>query len=119
MTNVSIRIVLYIAGVLIAIGAIVGLTRSCDKRHNQAAQERVEDSQAGAATNSAADAIGTVQRSSEASAASEEMTRQNDRDIRAADGAAVKIGPGVDAAGRAALCRRAAYRNDPKCKGVK
>jgi hypothetical protein len=47
------------------------------------------------------------------------MTRQNDRDIRAADGAAVKIGPGVDAAGRAALCRRAAYRNDPKCKGVK
>jgi ABC-type protease/lipase transport system fused ATPase/permease subunit len=102
---------------VIVLVLVVGLTvRSCDKRRSQAAQERVERSQSEAAANSAADAIEAVTRSGEATAASEELSRENERDIRAAEGASVKVGSGVDAAGRAALCKRAAYRNDPKCK---
>lgn len=90
----------------------------CQRRASQRAQERVEDAQAGAAANSAADAIATVQRSGEASAASEDLTRANDREIRAADGADARVGSGVNTAGRSALCRREAYRNDPKCRGA-
>jgi hypothetical protein len=79
----------------------------------------VERSQGEAATNSAADAINAVTGVGSNQAASEELGRANERDIRAADGASTKIGAGVNAAGLKALCKRAAYRDDPKCKGVK
>jgi hypothetical protein len=109
-----------IAVAVLALIFVVGFTvRSCDKRHARAAQSRVDHAQAEAASNSAADAIGTVARSGEASAASEDLTRSNGEQIRAADGANQQVGAGVDAAGRAALCRRQAYANDPKCKGAK
>jgi hypothetical protein len=110
-------IAIAVAVLALVIGPML-VVRSCDKRHSQAAQERVEDSQAQAASNSAADAIATVSASGEAERASEDLTRANDRDIRAAEGAEVKVGAGVNAAGLKALCKRAAYRSDPKCKGA-
>jgi hypothetical protein len=105
---------------LVALAALVVFAgpAACNKIRSMAAQGRVDHAQAGAASNSAADAIGTVARSGEASAASEALTRANGEQIRAADGANQKVGAGVDAAGRAALCRRQAYADDPKCKGV-
>jgi hypothetical protein len=110
------RLIGLIAG-LIALVAIPALVvRSCDSRHSKGAQTRVEHGQAEAASNSAADAIGTVARSGEASAASEGLTRSNAEQIRAADGANQKVGAGVNAAGRAALCRREAYKEDARCK---
>jgi hypothetical protein len=75
----------------------------------------MERSQAAAASNSAAYAIGTVAASGEAAAASEQLTRSNENTIRAAQGAGDKVGAGVNTAGRAALCKRKAYRDDPKC----
>lgn len=115
---ISARLIAIVIGV-IALVLIVGFTvRSCDSRHNKAAQSRVERSQGEAASNSAADAINAVTGVGANQAASEELGRTNERDIRAAEGANTKIGPGVDAAGRKALCKRAAYRDDPKCKGV-
>lgn len=88
-----------------------------EKSRSQGAQARVEASQAQAASNSAADAVSTVARSSEATAASEELTRTNEQQIRAADGANDKVNPAVRDAGIAALCRRQAYKDDPRCKG--
>jgi hypothetical protein len=78
----------------------------------------VERSQAEAASNSAADAINTVTGVGSNQAASEDLGRTNERDIRAAEGANERVGAGVNAAGRAALCKRAAYRDDPKCKAL-
>jgi hypothetical protein len=73
------RLIATVVGV-IALIVVVGLTvRSCDSRHNKAAQSRVEHSQAEAASNSAADAIGTVARSGEAERASEALTRSNEQ----------------------------------------
>jgi hypothetical protein len=112
------RLIGLLAGLIALVAIPALLVRSCDNRHARAAQSRVERSQAEAASNSAADAIGTVARSGEAAAASEALTRANGEQIRAADGANQKVGAGVDAAGRAALCRRQAYADDPKCKGV-
>jgi hypothetical protein len=101
---------------VIALILIVGFTvRSCDSRHSRAAQSRLDTAQGDAQANSGADAIGTVQRSGEAAAASEDLTMANERDIRGAEGANDKINPAVRDAGIAALCKRQAYAHDPRC----
>lgn len=110
------RFLWMLVGLIVIVGLMSFTVRSCDKRRSQAAQERVEDAQASAATNSAADAIGTVSRSGEATAASEQMTRDNERNIRNAQGANDAVNPAVRDAGRNALCLRDAYRNHPDCK---
>jgi FtsZ-interacting cell division protein ZipA len=95
----SIRYILMLLAAVVLIAAIVEGVHSCDVRRSKAAQSRVEASQAQAASNSAADAVGTVARSGEA---------ESD-----------KVNPAVRDAGIAALCRRQAYRNDPRCKGAR
>lgn len=114
--HIATRLLAMIAGVIVLI-LLVGFTvRSCDQRRDRAAQERLEAAQAGAAAESSADAINTVSRSGDAAAASEELTRTNEKEIRNAEGADARVGAGVDVAGRRSLCKRAAYRDDPKCK---
>lgn len=116
LERLSARVIAIIVGV-IALILIVGFTvRSCDKRRSQAAQERVERSQAEAASNSAADAIGTVARSGQDEAASEALTRSNEKSIRAADGANAPVNPAARDAGITALCKRQTYQSDPRCK---
>lgn len=110
------RLIALIAGVVLLLVAVALFVRSCDKRRSQAAQTRVERSQAEAASNSAADAVNAVAASSKAAEASEGITRENDKTIRAAPGASDPVNPGARDAGIAALCRRQAYRNDPRCK---
>lgn len=113
--NIAGRIIaMIVAGVLILALLLFGLSE-CSKRRSQAAQARVERSQADAAANSAADAVNTVARSGEAAAASEELSRSNEREIRNAEGADARVGAGVNTAGLRALCKRAAYKNDPRC----
>jgi FtsZ-interacting cell division protein ZipA len=115
----SIRYILMLLAAVVLIAAIVEGVHSCDVRRSKAAQSRVEASQAQAASNSAADAVGTVARSGEAESVSEALTRSNEQQIRAAQGANDKVNPAVRDAGIAALCRRQAYRNDPRCKGAR
>ncbi len=109
------RITLAALGAILIIALIAFGTSQCSKRRNAAAQARTDAAQAGAAQNSAADAIGTVAKAGERDAASEDLTRANDRDIRAADGANDKVKAGVASAGLQALCRRNAYKDDPRC----
>ena len=114
--SISARLLGMIAGVILLIVAVTLLTRSCDKRRSQGAQSRVDASQGQAAANSSADAIGTVSRSGEAQAASEAQSRQAEQEIRAAEGASQSVNPAVRNAGIQALCRRATYKDDPRCK---
>jgi ABC-type protease/lipase transport system fused ATPase/permease subunit len=114
--DIATRLIAIVVGVIVLV-LIVGFTvKSCDKRRSQAAQSRVERSQAEAASNSAADAINAVMGVGANQAASEDLGRTNERDIRAAEGADARIGAGVNLAGRKALCKRKAYADDPKCK---
>ena len=111
------RKTIIIAGLaIVLIFALLFALSQCDKRRSQGAQSRVERSQADAQSNSSMDAIATQGAAAGRERASEDLTRSNDRDIRASEGAGDQVKPGVDAAGRAALCKREAYRNDPKCK---
>jgi len=116
MPSLPTRLIAMIVAALVFLGLIGFGVTQCQKRRSEAAQGRVERGQAGAAANSAADAIGTVARSGEAEAASETLTRTNEKEIRDAQGANDPVNPAVSAAGRNSLCRRAAYRDDPKCK---
>jgi hypothetical protein len=113
--EIGAKLIAIVVGVILLV-LIVGFTvRSCDRRHSKAAQTRVERSQGEAQSNSAADAIATVSRSGEAERASEDLTRSNEQQIRGAEGANDKVNPAVRDAGIAALCRRQAYANDPRC----
>jgi hypothetical protein len=114
--KIAARTIAMIVGAVLLVVGIMAFTRSCANRRDRAAQERVEDSQAKAATNSAADAIGTVSRSGEAAAASEDLTRSNARDILNTEGASQPVPGAVNAAGRRALCKREAYKNRPECR---
>jgi hypothetical protein len=105
---ISVAIALVVAGAL--------FVRSCDRRHSQAAQSRVDRSQGEAQRNSSADAINTVTNVGNNAAASEEMTRQNEKEIRNAPGANDPVNPGARDAGLRSLCRRPAYRGNPKCR---
>lgn len=106
---------LVVGGIVIVALALLLLSQ-CDKRRNEKAQSKVDAAQSEAATNSAADAINTVSEAGQREASSEDLTRQNERDIRAAPGAGDRVNAGVNAAGLQALCRRDAYRNTQRCK---
>jgi FtsZ-interacting cell division protein ZipA len=110
------RVIAMVVGGLFLL-ALIGFGLSqCQKRRSEAAQARVERSQAEAASKSAEDAIGTVRRSGESEKASEELTRSNEKEIRNAEGANDPVNSAVRDAGLTALCKRQAYRNNPRCK---
>lgn len=109
----TIALVVAIVSLVLAAAIIPGCV---SKWRSERAQSKVDTAQSGAATNSAADAINTVSEAGQREAASEDLTRQNERDIRAAPGAGDRVNAGVNAAGLQALCRRDAYRNTQRCK---
>lgn len=104
-----------VAGLFLLLAIGFGVSQ-CNKRADEKAQSKVDQAQAGAAENSAADAINAVSEAGKREAASEDLTRQNERDILAAPGAGDRVNAGVNAAGLQALCRREAYRNQERCK---
>lgn len=69
-----------------------------------------------AAQQSGQDAVNTIGAAGEREAASDALTRSNDRDIRNAEGSSTIVAAPADKAGRAAVCRRLANRNDPACR---
>jgi mannitol-specific phosphotransferase system IIBC component len=109
------RIIGMVVGVIVLIVVVSLFVKSCDNRRDRAAQSRVDAAQGEAKDESSADAINTVSRAGEAQAESEALSRANERDIRAAEGAGERVGAGVNTAGRRALCKREAFKNDPKC----
>jgi hypothetical protein len=113
--NLTRELVVKIGGLILVAVLAVLLLGQCEKRREEAAQARVERESAKAGAESAKDAIGTVTRRGAEETASETLTRDNERDIRSAPGAGERVDSGVDVAGRRALCKRAAYRDDPKC----
>lgn len=102
---------------LVAALLIVGLLwlRSCQQERSAKAQATLAKSQASAATASGSDAANTVGNRMAADAETDTLTRSNADEIHKADGADAPVAGGVSAAGRASLCRRAAYQHDPKC----
>jgi len=78
-------------------------------------EARLARNQAESALESGRDAVDTVGKASDREAASDALTRDNDRSIRDAEGADDEVGSAVNDAGLRSLCRRRAYRSDPRC----
>lgn len=120
MTFMGVTLTARLVAIAIAVLAIVGMIfwgpAACQKINSLRDQAKVTGAQHNAFGNSAEDAIGTTAAAGAREASSEELTRQNERDIMAAEGARDPVNPGVARAARTALCRREAYRNDPQCK---
>lgn len=79
------------------------------------AEARLSRNQAEAASESGSEAVNTVGEAGVREAQSDALTRDNEKDIRNAEGADAPVAAPARDAGLASLCRRAAYRNDPKC----
>lgn len=61
------------------------------------------------------DAVGITAADAKADAATANINRENENDIRNAPGADTPVDPALAAAGRRGLCRYAAYRDRPEC----
>jgi hypothetical protein len=91
------------------------LLGQCQRARNAGAEAALAGASGRAAVESGKDAVGAVGAVSARESAGNDIGRTNDAEIHAADGAAQAVPVAVDAAGRAGLCRRAAYQRDPKC----
>lgn len=85
-------------------------------RADAEAEARLGKNQAEAASQSGSDAVNTVGKAGEREAESDALTRDNERSIRDAEGSDAKVATPARDAGLAALCRRAAYHDDPRCR---
>lgn len=113
MPRLTLKLALYIAGALAVIFALWWLYSALTA--NPRAEARLGRNQAEAAAESGADAVETIARGAERNAEIDATTRENEGNIRNAEGADAKVGAGVNDAGLTALCRRAAHRDSPRC----
>lgn len=102
--------------VTIAIVALILLLSQCERNRGLASQQRMDRGQAGAARASGADALNTLGNAASREAASEQLSRDNGKDIRNAEGSTAPVAAPVRDAGLRALCRREAYRDNPRCR---
>lgn len=82
---------------------------------NPKAEARLSRNQSEAAQQSGADAVNTVGQAGDREAGSADLSRTNEASIRAAPGGADPVTAEARAAGISALCKRAAYKDDPRC----
>lgn len=114
LSTLATRIAMGVIAVVLLLGFLQ--VRSCQQARQQAAQSKVDRAQADAASKSAIDALATQSAAHRREQESEAMTGTNRKEIRDAQGANDAVNPAVSDAGLRSLCRRAAYRNDDRCR---
>lgn len=107
------KLLLILGGAILILGIL--WLNSCQSTRNAKTETRLNKGQAGAAVESGRDSVNTVGNRAATDAAGDTITRENDNAIRNADGASAPVADGVRDTGLASLCRRAAYRGDPRC----
>lgn len=117
MKGISIKAAaIAVVGIIFFLLIAVWGPAACQRIRSLTAQGKVDEAQSGAFHNSAGDAVNTTGNVASNAAASEGLTRSNEKEIRNAQGASDRVNPDVGRAGLNSLCRRAAYRNDPACR---
>ncbi len=116
MYGLSARVIAMIVGVLLIVGLLLWGPAACQKIRSLSAQSKVTQGQTDALRNSATDAVNTQSETNKRETDSEDLSRSNEKEIRDAKGANDPVNPDARDAGLRALCRRAAYRDDPKCR---
>ena len=100
------------------IGLLIALVgpSMCRKINGEAARARLGEATATAASRNGEDAVATVGAAARREQQSDALTRDNEKEIRNAQGADVPVDPAVRDAGLGGLCRRPAYRDDQRCR---
>ena len=111
LTPLALRV---ITGVALAI-AIVYAGLQWDAARKAKWEARLSDAQGQAASQSGADAVGTVGAVAGRSSDTEQITRENSDAIHNAPGADAPVDHRATGAGLDSLCRRAAYRGSEQC----
>jgi hypothetical protein len=88
----------------------------CRKANHESARARLGEEAAKAASQSGVDTVATVGAAARREAQSNDLTRTNEQEIRNAQGADARIDPAVRDAGLDGLCRRAAFRDNERCR---
>lgn len=106
--------------VVLAAAVLLVLTSVLVYRHwvsQKSVETKLEISkgQTGAALESGRDAVDTVGNQMASERSVDQVTRENEDEIRSAEGADAPVAAPVRDAGLAGLCRRAAYSHDPRC----
>jgi len=114
LSTMATRIVVAVVFVICVLGLLQ--VQSCQRSKQKAAESRLERAQGKAVVESAKDAIATQGAAQERERASDELTVQNEKEIRNATGADVQIHPHVSVATLRGLCRRDAYRDSERCR---
>lgn len=109
----AVKLLLIVAGVL-AIGAMLFL-RQCSQERTAKVETKLATGQAQASLQSGQDAVATTGTVESNSSAGDALTKENHDAIQNAQGANAPVAAPVGDAFIASLCRRAAYRRDPKC----
>jgi hypothetical protein len=111
-------ITLKFAGYILAAVAVIGsaLWLYSALTAKPKAEARLGRNQAEAAQESGSDAVNAVGAAADRESSSADLTRTNEQEIRSAPGAADPVSAEARGAGIAALCKRAAYKDHPRCK---
>jgi hypothetical protein len=104
--------------IAVLVVAVLGVAK-CSYDQRAQTEVKLAKDQAGAALQSGQDAVNTVGNRMDADAQGDALTRSSAATIDNAEGAKAPVAAPVRDAGIAALCRRAAYRDTPRCKGAK
>ncbi|SMF70476.1 hypothetical protein [Allosphingosinicella indica] len=107
------RLILAAAAGIILLAAVLHYR---GRAREEAAAAKLGSDRAAAAQASAGDAVNSVAGAAQREAASDALTRSNEKEIRDAKGADVAVDPAVRDAGLDGLCRRAAYRDSERCR---
>ncbi len=110
------RTIALVVGLVVLAVICFSIPTCISKWRSQGAQGRLERGQAGAFTNSAADAVNTQGAANAREADSEALTRSNEGIIRNAQGSTDPVNPAVRDAGLDSLCRRPSYRDSKRCR---
>ena len=89
---------------------------ACRKLNHDSARARLGEESARAASRNGEDAVATVGTAARREQQSDALTRDNEQEIRDAQGADEPIDPAVRDAGLGGLCRRPAYRDSERCR---
>ncbi len=104
-----------VIGLLAFVIVVAAGVHSCRSAQTAKTETKLATGQTGAALASGADAVDTVGETAAKQAEADALTQENADAIRNAKGADVPVSDDVHAAGMLALCKRAAYRREPKC----
>jgi len=106
----------WIAFAIFAVLLALAGPAACRKLNNAEARARLGEETARAASRNGEDAVATVGAAAKREQQSDALTRDNEKEIRDAQGADVRLDPAVRDAGLGSLCRRPAYRDLERCR---